>query len=190
MLTDSNQLFAVALFTIVALTITLILHLFYGLNPILNTSLNSALALVWAVSFSLLSWWSSGTLSHVCNVDNWDSDLGISVCRLYKALFSFALLGFVSTLLALGLDIRVQKTATRRGRFQQLDTLGSDGKRDAHVSGHEYEEHDANLGVSTTQRDEGRLARGGEGYAVPEEQFTYEESTAYHGACGQLEQRH
>lgn len=177
-------LFAVSLLTILALTTTIVLHCFYGLNPVLNTALNSSLALLWSVGFSLLSWWSSGTLTHVCNTDNWDDDLGIAVCRLYKTLFSFALLGLVSTLLALLLDVRVQRSATKRGRFQQLQMLGGvDGKTDEDVHAHEANPNPA------ARKKHGQQKRGGEGYALPEEQFAYDGDTAYHGAAGQVGRR-
>lgn len=156
----------------------------------LNTLLNSALALLWSVSFSLLAWWSSGTLTHVCNIDNWDNDLGLHVCRLYKALFSFSLLGMVATLLALVLDVHVQRQASARGRFVQLDMLGGDGKSSAHLEesamgGHGDLEANPNPVAAGTN---GRQKRGGEGYALPEEQYTYDDTT-YHGAAGQVERR-
>ncbi|OAL54719.1 hypothetical protein IQ07DRAFT_501723 [Pyrenochaeta sp. DS3sAY3a] len=181
-------LFAVSLLTILALTTTIILHCFYGLNPTLNIVLNSVLALVWSVAFSLLAWWSSGTLTHVCNIDNWTDELGISVCRLYKALFSFALLGLVSTLCALVLDVRVQSKATKRGRFQQIQMLGgNDGKRGAVVQHHE-DEDEANPNPAA-RKNHGQHNRGGEGYALPEEQFAYDEDTSYRGAAGQMGRR-
>ena len=59
---------------------------------------NGALAFIWLIGFSLLSWWMSGTLTHVCNVANWHEDAGIMVCRIYKSLFTFSLLGvYVAT---------------------------------------------------------------------------------------------
>ncbi|KAF1850303.1 uncharacterized protein K460DRAFT_273142 [Cucurbitaria berberidis CBS 394.84] len=183
-------LFAVSLLTILALTTTIVLHCFYGLNPVLNTSLNGALTLLWSVAFSLLSWWSSSTLSHVCNVDNWEDELGISVCRLYKALFSFALLGLVATLLALLLDVRVQRNATQRGTFQQLQMMGGgDGKREVGEQEHdEHDEHEVHPNSTAARRNHGQQQRGGEGYALPEEQFAYED-TAYQGAAGQVGRR-
>ena len=69
------------------------LHCCCGLNPRLNVCLNGCLLVLWSVSFALLSWWSSGTLSHVCNKSNWEDETGIMVCRIYKALFAFTLLG-------------------------------------------------------------------------------------------------
>jgi len=183
-------LLAVSLLTMIALTTTIFLHCFYGLNPVLNTVLNSALALLWAVSFGLLSWWSSGTLSHVCNVDNWDSELGISVCRLYKALFSFSLLGLVATLVALGLDIHVQRQANVRGRFQQVQVHGGDGKagerfEEKDIDG--FDEQDLNPNPVAKGRRTGK--RGGDGYALPDEQYVYDEDTTYHGAAGQVGRR-
>lgn len=187
-LTPSTQLFAVSLLSILTLTVTIVLHCFYGLNPVLNIVLNSVLALVWSISFSLLSWWSSRTLTHVCNVDNWADELGISVCRLYKALFSFALLGLVSTLLALLLDVRVQSKATKRGRFQQIQMLGgNDGKRGVVVQHHDEDE--ANPNPTAARRNHGQQTRRGEGYSLPEEQFAYDEDTTYRGAAGQMERR-
>jgi hypothetical protein len=174
---------AVALLTLVSLTITIILHCFYGLNPILNTILNSSLALLWVVAFSLLSWWSSGTLSHVCNRDKWEDDLGVSVCRLYKTLFSFSLLGLLSTLVALMLDIHVQRQAVVRGRFQAIGT-GAIDEKSGQTAGHEhYSSASASASASRHQR------HGNEEYSLPEEQFAYGEETGYHGAAGQVGRR-
>lgn len=167
-LPNTNQLFTVSLLTIVALTVTIAMHCFYGLNAALNTGLNASLAVLWAVSFALLSWWSSGTLAHVCNIDAWGSDGGISVCRWYKVLFSFALFGLASTLLALALDVRVQRSAINRGEFQQLDTLEKSGETDVHMQCY----------VGAVQI--------GNGYTQPEQQCAYDESYAYTGSAGQM----
>ncbi|OAK96567.1 hypothetical protein IQ06DRAFT_44665 [Phaeosphaeriaceae sp. SRC1lsM3a] len=172
-------LMAVALLTLVCLTATIVLHCFYGLNPLLNTILNSVLAVLWAVSFALLSWWSSGTLSHVCSKDNWDDELGISVCRLYKALFSFSLLGLLSTIVALVLDVHVQRQAVARGRFQAIGMGEVNEKNDLGA------EHESNPNPSASRQ---RRQNGG-GYALPEEQFAYGDDTGYHGAAGQAARR-
>jgi len=165
------QLFTVSLLTMVSLAATIVMHYFYGLNAALNIALNTLLAGLWAVSFALLSWWSSGTLAHVCSADTWESDMGVSVCRLYKVLFGFALFGLASTLLALVLDVKVQRSATNRGKFQQLDTLGSSGKGDVHMQGSAGD------------------VQAGDGYALPEQQFAYDESYAYTGSAGQVGRR-
>jgi hypothetical protein len=174
----STKLMTISLLTLVALTCTIFLHIRHGLSASLNLTLNAVLALLWTVSFALLAWWCSGTLAHVCDAKNWESEAGISVCRMYKALFSFALLGFVATGLALGLDVKVMKGARRRGMFQQLDVLdGGDGKRDGEVGDGDY---NPNPVAAREQR-----GRGGEGYALPEEQFEYND-IGYQGAAGQV----
>lgn len=69
------------------------MHCCVGLNPRLNLLINGALAVLWAMSWGILTWYMSGTLAGVCNLDNWEHDVGVMVCRIYKALFTFALLG-------------------------------------------------------------------------------------------------
>ncbi|KAF2242212.1 hypothetical protein BU26DRAFT_524402 [Trematosphaeria pertusa] len=184
----SPQLLTVSLLTLLALSTTIVLHCFYGLNPLLNTLLNAALLTLWAVSFALLSWWSSGTLAHVCNRANWDSDIGISICRIYKALFSFSLFGLVATLLALVLDVHVQRGANRRGRFAKLQLLDNKREFDGGIDGAELVMTEREANPNPMARG-ARARRGGEGYALPEEQFAYDEDTGYHGAGGQVGRR-
>ncbi|KAL9087536.1 MAG: hypothetical protein Q9165_006647 [Trypethelium subeluteriae] len=95
--------------------------------------INAALAVIWVVGFSLLAWWTTqSTLRHVCNVTNWTDDTGIMVCRLYKSLFSFALFGLVSTLLAFSLDMYVRQRTTRRGVYHNMSPI--DAKKSANVN--------------------------------------------------------
>lgn len=158
------------------------LHCFYGLNPLLNVVLNSVLLVLWSLAFALLSGWSSGTLAHVCNRANWTDATGVAICRTYKALFSFSLFGVVSTLVALILDVHVQRGATKRGKFAKLQLVDNEKEFDASEAV-EGEERNPN----PTAR--GKVQRGGEGYAVPEEQFAYDDDTTYHGAGGQVGRR-
>ncbi|KAF2269620.1 hypothetical protein CC78DRAFT_528823 [Lojkania enalia] len=183
-------LLAVSLLTLLSLTLTITLHLLHGLSPLLNLSLNSLLALLWTVGFALLTWWSSGTLSHVCNTANWDSGLGISICREYKALFSFSLLGWLGTVLALVLDVNVYRSTNRRGKFSAIQNTdhghgGYEGKRGYDDGG------DVRVVVRGQESNPNPMAKKkakvSEGYAVPEEQFAYDEDTGYHGAGGQIE---
>lgn len=64
-----------------------------GLSPRVNLILNSVVFGLWTVGFILLSYWMWSTLTHYCNVTNWNDQTGIMVCRIYKALFTFSLLG-------------------------------------------------------------------------------------------------
>lgn len=180
MLMLKTKLMTVSILTMLSLLATILLHIYHGLNPILNVFVNTALALLWLLAFSLLAWWCSGTLAHVCNTNNWESDTGVSVCRMYKALFSFALLGLVATLAALALDVKVMRGARRRGVFQPVHSRGKGGMG---VSENEMElDPNPNSTAARTRQ------LGGEGYAVPEEQFGYDDLT-YHGAAGQVGRR-
>ncbi|KAF2870262.1 hypothetical protein BDV95DRAFT_463261, partial [Massariosphaeria phaeospora] len=176
-------LLAVSLLTILSLTTTIVLHCFHGLNVSVNLLINSIIVILWSVSLILLSWWSSGTLSHVCNRDSWEDETGVAVCRAYKALFSFTLVGVASTLAALVLDIHTQRTVRRRGRFTQLqrmdDLQNMDNKGAPSVPG-------GVLGAESNPNPAARnpRQRGGEGYAVPHEQFAYNDDIAYQGAGG------
>ena len=183
MLILKKKLMTVSILTMLSLLATILLHIYHGLNPILNVCINTALSLLWLLAFSLLAWWCSGTLAHVCNANNWESDTGVSVCRMYKALFSFALLGLVATLAALALDIKVMRGARRRGVFQPVDSRGGGGKGGMGVGENETElDPNPNFTAARTRQ------LGGEGYAVPEEQFGYDD-LAYHGAAGQVGRR-
>lgn len=84
---------AASLFSIAALCFTIILHCCIGLNPRLNVALNGFLTLLWTLGWSLLTWYTSKTLANVCDKEHWDADTGIMVCRIYKTLFTFTLLG-------------------------------------------------------------------------------------------------
>ncbi|KAF2472337.1 uncharacterized protein BDR25DRAFT_302579 [Lindgomyces ingoldianus] len=191
-------LLTVSLLTIFALTATIVLHCCCGLNPILNLVLNSVLAILWTLGFALLSWWSSGTLSHVCNRKNWDNETGVSICRIYKALFAFSLLGFLSTLLALGLDVRTHRSTTRRGKYNAMQTMESKRAFDAPDNVLTLEGPESNPNPSAAAAAKKKPKRGErEGYAVPDEQFAYDdderererEDTSYHGAAGQVGRR-
>lgn len=132
-----------SLFSIAALLVTIVLHCFTGLHPRLNLVINGFLALLWALSWSLLTWFMSGTLRNQCDIDHWHEEAGIMVCRIYKALFTFTLLGLyvfpfvpyslssrlqtkfsLSTLAALFLDLHVWRQSSRRGiyRLQDIDS--------------------------------------------------------------------
>jgi hypothetical protein len=176
-----RQLFLVSLLTLLSLSATIILHWFYGLSALLNTILNSTLFILWSISFALLTWWTSSTLAQVCNIQTWDDSAGIGICRIYKALFSFSLLGVISTLFALWLDIHVQCRTTHRGKFTALQNLD----RKSGAQGAQQHLSDANPNPSA-RSNYGMGARGGEGYAVPDEQFVAfddDDDTAYRGGA-------
>ena len=86
-------LFSASLASIAALTFTIFLHCLLGLNPRINIAINAFLAVLWGLSFGLLTWFMAGTLGETCDVKSWNEDVGIMVCRIYKALWTFTLVG-------------------------------------------------------------------------------------------------
>jgi hypothetical protein len=66
-----------------------------GLNPRFNLTVNTVLFALWAAGFGMLSWWASKTIFHTCDAENiiGSNETGRMVCRIYKALYAFALLG-------------------------------------------------------------------------------------------------
>ncbi|OQO13247.1 hypothetical protein B0A48_01475 [Cryoendolithus antarcticus] len=205
-------LMASSLFSIAALTFTICLHCFVGLKSDLNIGINGFNALLWTLSWSLLTWYMSPTLKHTCDVENWREDVGIMVCRIYKALFAFAFLGMISTIAALLLDFYVRGQSNRRGiyKLHDLDSKASRPRPEApagpftdpssatYGSGglaepRESEAWDAPR-MSMGPYSEEKNARSGDlgleglrrgGYGAPEEQHLYAEDTGYHG--GHLE---
>ncbi|KAK3111975.1 hypothetical protein LTR53_012226 [Teratosphaeriaceae sp. CCFEE 6253] len=187
---------AASLFSIASLLFTILLHCFIGLNPRLNIALNACLVLIWGISWSLLTYYMSGTLANVCDVAHWHEATGIMVCRIYKALFTFTLVGLVSTLAALGLDIYVRRQQTSRGiyKLHDLDHHHPDSKSRPDATrgpftdeaGPQYahgglgesrdslawEEPRASIGPYSESAEMGGTGQGrGQGYAVPEDQF-------------------
>jgi hypothetical protein len=86
-------LLAASLVTIFSLLATTITYAFFGLSPVWNLCANGLLFALWTPAFAFLWFWTKKTLSHVCSQTTWEDETGIMVCRLYKALFAFAMLG-------------------------------------------------------------------------------------------------
>lgn len=115
------------------------------------------------------------------------------VCRIYKALFTFSLLGLVSTICALALDTHIYRLAQRGGRHVRLDNLEQKHRPAATRGPYTDEDHrelsseedlgrhseafEVPMGGYGAQPDSKGAQR--QGYAVPEAQFEYD--TGYHG---------
>lgn len=187
-------LMASSLFSVAALCVTIVLHCCIGLKPDLNIAINGFLSLLWVVSWSLLTWYMSPTLQNMCDVEHWQEDTGIMVCRIYKALFTFAFFGTISTLCALCLDFYVRRQNTRRGiyRLHDIDTKRPEATRgpftDDEALPRESEAWEAprpSMGPYGEQSDSKHMQQ--QGYAVPDGQFGGygggygEGDTAYYG---------
>ncbi|KAK2782773.1 hypothetical protein FQN52_000596 [Onygenales sp. PD_12] len=97
---------ATSLLTILYLLITSLVQIFTSIPPTVSLVCNSILLVLWTVSLALLSWNLSHTITFTCNAKYWGTSTGISVCHLYKALFSFTLLSVVTHSISVYLDAR------------------------------------------------------------------------------------
>jgi len=115
-----SQLLTVGVLTLVTLTATTILHFTRSLNPKLNLTVNTTLTVLWILGLALLTWNLTWTLGHRCIVTRWQNEAGVMVCRLYKSLTAFTVTGAFTTILALALDMRIQRNSTQLGKYNQM----------------------------------------------------------------------
>lgn len=66
-----------------------------------------------------MSWTLGNNLKKHCDLQNWRSITGIGVCREYKSLWTFTLVGTLATVAALGLDIRTHMKTIEKGVYLQ-----------------------------------------------------------------------
>ncbi|RMZ86915.1 hypothetical protein DV736_g5861, partial [Chaetothyriales sp. CBS 134916] len=100
----------------VSLILTTVIHTCAYLSPLFNLVLNVPLSILWIVGFSLLTWNTVGALSHSCSTSNWGDSDGVMICRYYKANYSFIVIGVLSSVAMIIVDIRArvkQKTLRR-----------------------------------------------------------------------------
>ncbi|KAJ8062578.1 hypothetical protein OCU04_009103 [Sclerotinia nivalis] len=110
-------LLSISLVTVAALTLTIILYNFTYLSPKFNCLLNGTASIFWMLGFGLLSWSLSNTLKKSCDVQTWRSSTAVGVCREYKSLWTFTLIGTLSTLAALALDIWTHRKTIEKGIY-------------------------------------------------------------------------
>ncbi|KAF2669773.1 hypothetical protein BT63DRAFT_371566 [Microthyrium microscopicum] len=177
-------LLAASLSTFFFLIGSMLVYACIGLSPRINMIGNLVLFLLWVPSFGYLWFFTRATLGHVCNRENWTGPVGIMVCRIYKALFAFAMLGSVTTVAALILDIVVWRRTTSRGKYAQMPDnrekpvgIGAPGRP---YNAPAYS--DSRSSIALEQYTAPNAAYGERAdYALPEEQFSYD--TSYGGAA-------
>ncbi|KAI9878707.1 MAG: hypothetical protein M1830_010751 [Pleopsidium flavum] len=172
-------LLGVSLLTLITLTITILFYCCRVLNPVFNMALNLGLSVLWALSWSLLTWNMSGTLTHTCNTENWGDASGTMVCRIYKALFTFALVGFLSTVSALVLDITVRRRQASRGTYNAMQDvkLAANDPIDPYQPGGDMPAQPFDIARPYRAQQPQQF-----GYTVPAEQQSYD--TGYHHGYG------
>ncbi|PGH13320.1 hypothetical protein AJ79_03736 [Helicocarpus griseus UAMH5409] len=108
-----NQAFtAIGLLTILYLLCTSLAQIFTTLPPTFSLVFSVIFLILWTVSLCLLSWNLSQTVIFTCNAKYWGNSTGISVCHLYKALFSFTVLSVASHATSVFLDARTRARST------------------------------------------------------------------------------
>ncbi|KAF4158107.1 hypothetical protein CNMCM6936_005275 [Aspergillus lentulus] len=99
---------------------TSLTHCCYGLSPRLSLLSNTILLILWLISLGLLSWSMSHTILTTCNATYWATSTGITVCRTYKALFTFTCTSTFAAVAAVALDIVIHKRQTRLGEYDPM----------------------------------------------------------------------
>ncbi|KAF2729207.1 hypothetical protein EJ04DRAFT_405037, partial [Polyplosphaeria fusca] len=102
-----------AIYTLITIFITSIVHCLGRLSANVNATANSFALILWIISFALLIQENNGTVFHACKPSAGADDLGVSICYLYKVLFAFSLIASVSTFAAFTLDVIVYKRTIR-----------------------------------------------------------------------------
>jgi hypothetical protein len=108
---------ASALVTLINFAFTITLCCCHNRFLFLPLFLNSTSLIFWALSLGLLSWNMSATLQHRCNNLSWGTDAGIMVCQTYKALYSFVVIGFVTQIATVVLDVKAHRKRRNRGEY-------------------------------------------------------------------------
>jgi hypothetical protein len=84
-----------------------------------------------------LAWLSNGiapmVLSNTCSKTIWIDDMGVMVCRIYKALYSFVAIGTACALCMVLLDARAHGERGKMGVYRQLQDEKKDAQRGLEV---------------------------------------------------------
>ncbi|CDM35199.1 hypothetical protein DTO013E5_6644 [Penicillium roqueforti] len=124
-------LFVASGLSLLNIFLTSIIHCSCGLSTKLSISLNILLTILWALSLGLLSWSLASTITTSCTTTYWGNSTGIAVCRSYKALFTFTVIGLVSYIAAVWLDVVVRRRQTRLGVYDPMGSHPGLGDSDA-----------------------------------------------------------
>ncbi|ETN46674.1 uncharacterized protein HMPREF1541_00861 [Cyphellophora europaea CBS 101466] len=96
-------------------------HLFRTMTPKISLATNTLLLLLWIISTALISRKISHmVLTNSCSLSMWRTDMGVMVCRIYKALFAFIILAAASVAATVALDVHVLREMTSRGAYREM----------------------------------------------------------------------
>lgn len=97
------------------------IHCCGTLSPLFNLVFNIPIVVIWLLGLSLLAWNMFGTLAHTCTIANWASNEGVMICQIYKALFSFTVIGTLSQVAQVVIDCAARRKQTRLGRYDKMN---------------------------------------------------------------------
>ncbi|KAL7273636.1 hypothetical protein RUND412_003495 [Rhizina undulata] len=89
----------VSAFTFLNILVSLVLLCWGRLPPRAVLATDGILLVFWVVAFALLARAMGQTITQSCSADNWGTDGGINICRMYKALFAFSCLAWIAHLI-------------------------------------------------------------------------------------------
>ncbi|MCJ1282429.1 hypothetical protein MMC26_001752 [Xylographa opegraphella] len=183
---ERGVLLTVSVLTLASFIVTSIFYHQRTLKPRTNAYVNGSLSVLWMLGFALLAWNLSGLLSHRCTIENWSSELGVMICRIYKALMSFTVIGMLATLCALILDIHTHRATSHLGAYGSMRDPPHDSKNLLHPASEfsdnpnipSYRQPDLEFpefSHETKQpyRVQKPIEAGQFGYAAPTEQTSY-----------------
>jgi len=159
------QILASTFLSLLAIIISSLVYHCAFLSPLINLTVNITILIFYTAGLILLTWNMYGTLGHSCSKANWASDDGMMICRIYKALYSFTLFGWLAQIAQIVLDFRSRRAQVALGAYNKmvggssaqdmkLDNLNSD--RSTHASSQDIPYGIADYDHSTRSLREGR----------------------------------
>ncbi|MCJ1449635.1 MAG: hypothetical protein MMC23_010157 [Stictis urceolatum] len=183
-------LLAVSSFTNISVFVTAFFYHYRTLRPRLSSLINTFLTALWAMGFTMLTWYISPLLADKCDLRNWDHETGIMVCRLYKALETFSITGLLCTAASLALDLHTIRKDRHRGVYNPMGDLNIKRGHPQHSENDDFSHElnpqdlgrDVSIDVAHPEYSHGRGSYRTQpqpidvskfGYAAPSEQTSY-----------------
>lgn len=172
------QLLITSLLSLLTTLLTTLSNCCCGLSPKVSLALHIPLLLLWLLSLALLSYSMSGTILTKCTTTYWATSTALSVCRSYKALFAFTVVGTAAYIAAIWLDVVVRRRQTRLGAYGPMGSSVAVGEDPWDVKLAERRDSSAEGRYDSVPQPEQRRGaarvRFGQGYQHPAEQTGYD----------------
>lgn len=117
-----------SLVSILTATFTTSTHIFRTMTPRTSLIINGVTFILWIIGLSIITAKiGSMVLGHTCAMPMWATSMGVMVCRIYKALYSFIVVGTAASGASVILDISVSNEVCRRGMYREMKDEGKTG---------------------------------------------------------------